>query len=53
MQKLKETRYSIYIYQDELDKAFFEHGTALPDKVIDFDKKPNYNEYQLGIASTI
>ena len=31
IQKFKETRYSQYIYQNELDKASFQHGFAYED----------------------
>ena len=65
--KIKETGDSRYIYQDELDKACFQHDMAygdfkdlnrrtsadkvLHDKTIDIAKNPKYDGYQRGLAS--
>ena len=67
--KFKETWDSRYIYENELDKACFQHGTAygnfkdltrrtaynriLRDKVFNIAKNPKYDEYQPGLASMI
>ena len=67
IQKFKETEYSRYIYQNELDKACFQHDMAyadfkdlnrrtvsdkiLPDKVFNIAKNPKYDGYQRGLAS--
>ena len=62
-----ETGDSQYIYQNELDKACFQHGMAcgdfkdltsrtasdkaLHDKSFNIAKNPKYNGYQRGLAS--
>ena len=67
IQKSKETEDSQYIYQNELDKACFQHdmayedfkdltrGTAsnkiLHDKAFNIAKNPKYDGYQHGFAS--
>ena len=67
IQKSKETEDSQYIYQNELDKACFQHdmayedfkdltrGTAsnkiLHDKAFNIAKNPKYDGYQHGLAS--
>ena len=67
--KVKEIGDSRYIYQNELDKACFQHGMAygdskdlhgrtisdkaLSDKVFNIDKNPKYDGYQRGRASMI
>ena len=67
IQKFKETEYSRYIYQNELDKACFQHDMAyadfkdltrrtvsdkiLPDKVFNIAKDPKYDGYQRGLPS--
>ena len=67
--KIKETGDSRYIYQDELDKACFQHDMAygdfkdlnrrtsadkvLHDKTIDIAKNPKYDGYQRGLASMV
>ena len=64
IQKLKETRYTSYIYKNELDKACFQHNmnygdfkdfkrrTAsnkiLRDKAFNIAKNPKYDGYQRG-----
>ena len=40
IKKIKETAYSRYIYQNELDKACF----------LDIAKNPKYDGYQRGLA---
>ena len=65
----KKTRGLRYIYQNELDKAFFQHDMAygdfkdlnrrtaadivLRDKVFGIAKDPKYFGYQRGIASMV
>ena len=69
IQKFKETGDSRYIYQNELDKACFQHDMAygdfkdltrrtasdkiLRDKAFNIAKNPKYNGYQGGVASII
>ena len=69
IQKCKETGDSQYIYQNERDKAFFQHemfygdfkdlnGRAASDKVLsdktfNFVKNPRYDGYQCGLASMV
>ena len=69
IQKFKETGYSRYIYQKELDNACFQHdmaygdfkdltrrtasGKILPDKVFNIVKNPKYDGYQHGLASMV
>ena len=65
--KFKEIRNSRYIYQNELDKACFQHDMAygdfknlnkrtaadkvLRDKAFNIPKIPKYDGYQCGLAS--
>ena len=67
MQKFKETRNLSYIYQNELDKAHFQHDMAyedfndllrrtasdkvLFDKTFNIAKIPKYDGYQRKLAS--
>ena len=67
MEKCKETEDSRYIYQNELDKACFQHDMAygdfkdltrrtasdkiLRDKAFNIAKNPKYDGYQRGLAS--
>ena len=69
IQKFKETGDSRYIYQNELDKACFQHvmtygdfkdltrGTAsdklLRDKAFNIAKNLKYDGYQRGLASIV
>ena len=69
IQKFKETGDSRYIYQNELDKACFQHDMTyrdfkdvarrttsdktLDDKAINIAKNPKYDGYQRGLASII
>ena len=69
IQKIKETRDSRYIYQNELDEACFQHDMAYGDfkdliratardrilynKLLSIAKCPKYDEYQLGFASMV
>ena len=69
MQKFKETGDSRYIYQNELDKAYFEHDMAyryfkilsrktasdkiLRDKVFIIAENLKYHEYQGVLASMV
>ena len=57
IQKIKETIYSIYIYQNELDKACNQHDMAydkiLRDNAINLAKHPKYDGYQRGLASMV
>ena len=64
-QQFKETWYSSYIYQNELDKACFQHETVsrdfkeltkrttsdkiLHDKAFNIAKNPKYDRYQRGL----
>ena len=66
IKKIKETADSRYIYQNELDKACFQHDIAygdfkrldrrsaadkvLYDKAFDIAKNPKYDGYQRGLA---
>ena len=66
IQKLKETGDSRYIYQNEVDKAFFQRDMAygdfkdltrrtasdkiLPDKAFNIAKNSKYGRYECGIA---
>ena len=67
-QKFKETGDSRYIYQNELDKAYFQHdiaygdfkdltraasGKILRDKSFNIAKNPKYDVYQRGLASLV
>ena len=67
--KIKETGDSRYIYQNELDKACFQHDMAygdfkdlnrrtfadkvLRDKAFNIVKDPKYDGYQRGLASMV
>ena len=69
MQKFKETGDSRYIYQNELDKACFQHDMAygdfkdlnrrtaadkvLRDKAFNISKNPKFDGHQRGIASMV
>ena len=69
IQKFKETGDSRYIYQNELDKACFQHDMAygdfkdlnrrtaadkvLCDKAFNIAKNPKYDGYQRGLASMV
>ena len=69
IKKFKETRDSRYIYQNELDKACFQHDMAygdfkdlnrrtfadkvLHDKAFNIAKDPKYDGYQRGLASMV
>ena len=69
IEKFKETGYSRYIYQNELNKTCFQHDIAygdfndltrrnasdkiLHDKVFNISKNPKYDGYQCGIVSMI
>ena len=69
MLKFKETVNSRYIYQNELDKAYFQHGMAYGDfkdftrrtasdkilsgKAFNIAKNTKYDEYQRGLVSMI
>ena len=69
IQKFKETGDSLYIYQNEPDKASFQHDMArgdlkyltkktasvklLRDKKFDIAKNPKYYRYQKILASMI
>ena len=69
IQTFKETGDSRYIYQNELDKACFQHDMAygdfkdltrrtasdkiLRDKAFNIAKNPKYDGYQRGLASTV
>ena len=66
IKKIKETADSRYIYQNELDKACFQHDIVygdfkrldrrsaadkvLYDKAFDIAKNPKYDGYQRGLA---
>ena len=68
-QKLKKTGDLRYIYQNELDKACFQHDMAnvdfkdltrrivsdkaLNDKAFNIVKNPKYDRYQRGLASMV
>ena len=65
----KETGDSQYIYQNELDKACFQHDMSygdfenltrrttsdkiLSDKALNIAKNPKYNRFQRGLASMV
>ena len=67
IQKFKETGDARYIYQNELDKACFQHDIAygdfkdltgrtasdkiLHDKAFNIAKNPKYDGYQRGLVS--
>ena len=63
IQKYTETGDSRYIYQNELDKACFQHDKNLPkrtasdkvllDKALNVAKNPKYNGYQRDLASMV
>ena len=69
IKKFKETGDSRYIFQNELDKACFQHGMAyggfkdlnrktfaekvLRDKAFNIAKDPRYDGYQRGLASAV
>ena len=69
IQKFKETGDSWYIYQNELDKACFQHDMAYGDfkdltrriasdkilcnKAFDIAENPKYNGYQRGLGSVV
>ena len=69
MQKFKETGDLGYIYQNQLDKACFQHDMAygdfialtrrtasdkiLRDKAFNIDKNAKYDGYQRGLASIV
>ena len=69
IEKFKETGDLQYIYESQLDKAFFQHNMAygnfkdlakrtvsekiLCDKTFNIAKNPKYDGYQSGIASMI
>ena len=66
IKKFKETVASRYIYQNEVDKACFQHGMAyynfkdlkrriasekkLHDKIFQIAEHPKYDGYQCGLA---
>ena len=67
--KIRKTGVSRYTYQNQLDKACFQHDMAygdfkdlprrtaadkvLRDKAFNIAKNPNYNGYQRGLASVV
>ena len=69
IQKFKETRDTSYIYENELDKACFQHDMAygdfkdlarrtasdkvLRDKAFNIAKNPKYDGYQRGLTSMV
>ena len=69
MQKLKKKGDSRYIYQNELDKACFQHDIAygdfkdltgrtdfdqiFRDKTFNIAKNPKYDRYERGVASVV
>ena len=69
IKKIKETRDSRYIYQNELNKACFQYGMAygdfkdltrrtssdkfLREKAFNITKNPKYDGYQGGLASMV
>ena len=64
IKKFKETGDSRYIYQNELDKACFQHDMAygdfkdlnwrtFVDKVFNIAKEPKYDGYQCKLASMV
>ena len=68
-QKFKEIGYSRFIYQNELDKAYFQHDMAygdfkdltrrtvsdniMCDKAFNIAKNPKYDGYQMGLVSMV
>ena len=64
-----DTRYTRYIYRNELDKAYFQHDSAYPDhkdlinrtetdkalrdKAYDIASNPEYDGYQRGLAGMV
>ena len=64
-----DTRYTRYIYRNELDKAYFQHDSAYPDhkdlinrtetdkalrdKAHDIASNPEYDGYQRGLAGMV
>ena len=69
IQRFKETGHSRYVYQNELDKACFQHDMAygdlkdltrrtssdkiLRDNAFNIAKNPKYDEYQRALASMV
>ena len=69
IKKIKQTGYSRHIYQNELDKACFQHDVThgdfidlyrraaadklLHDKAFNIAKNPKYDGYQRGLASMV
>ena len=69
IRNFKETGDSRYIYQNDLDKAFFQHDMAyadfkdltrntasnkiLHDKAFNIAKNPKYDGYQRGLTSMV
>ena len=69
IRKFKETGNSRYIYQNELDNAYFQHdmayrafkdltrktvsGNVLRDKAFNITKIPKYDRYQRRFASMV
>ena len=69
IKKIKQTGYSRHIYQNELDKACFQHDVThgdfkdlyrraaadklLHDKAFNIAKNPKYNGYERGLASMV
>ena len=69
IKKIKETGYSKYIYENELDKVCFQHDVAdgdfkdfprrtaakevLRDKAFNIVKNPKYDGYQRRLASVV
>ena len=67
IQKFKETGNKSYIYKNDLDKTFFQHGMAygdfkdmkrasdkvLRDTAFNIAKNPKYDGYQRGLASMV
>ena len=69
IQKFKETRYTSYIYKNELDQARFQHNMpygdfkdiarriasdkVLKDKGFNIAKNAKYDDYQRGLASMV
>ena len=67
--KFKETRHLKYIYQNELDEAYFQHDIAygdfkdlprrtaavkvLRDKAVNIARSPKYDVYQKGLTSMV
>ena len=67
IKKIKETRDSRYIYQNELNKACFQYGMAygdfkdltrrtasgkiLDDEALNIAENPKYDRYQRGLSS--